>query len=308
VATLAPRTSRATSPALALVVASVLWGTTGTAASFLGPEVSPIAIGASTMALGGLLLFAVSAKAALAAVRDRQSRPWVFLGALGVIAYPLAFYSAMDLAGVAIGNVIALGSGPVFAALFEWLWQRHRLSARGLISMIIAIAGVALLGLFGHGDDGAGGHNVAAGVLLGLLAGLSYALYTYSSTRVIGFGHSGRAAMGSTFGLGAIGLLPVLLLTGAPLLSSGSNISIAIYLAIGPMFLAYLFFGAGLGSLRSSTVTTITLLEPVVATVLAVAIVGERLTPIGWGAIVVILLGVSVLATARPSKKSPTGT
>jgi DME family drug/metabolite transporter len=294
------------------VVASVLWGTTGTAASFFGPGVSPIAIGASTMALGGLLLFAVSARTALAAARDRQSRPWILLGALGVIAYPLAFYSGMDLAGVAIGNVIALGSGPVFAAMFEWLWERHRLPARGRVSMAIAIVGVALLGLFGHrdagGDVGAGAGNVPLGVLLGLVAGLSYALYTYSSTRVIASGHRGRAAMGATFGLGAIGLLPVLLLTGAPLLASPTNVSIAVYLALGPMFLAYLFFGSVLGALRSSTVTTITLLEPVVATILAVAIVGERLTPIGWGAIVLILLGVSVLATARPSIKITPGT
>jgi DME family drug/metabolite transporter len=295
-------------PAVALVLASVLWGTTGTAASFFGAGVSPIAIGASTMAIGGLLLFVASARPALAALRDRQSRPWLFLGALGVIAYPLAFYSAMDLAGVAIGNVIALGSGPVFAALFEWLWERHRLPSRGVVSMVIAIVGVALLGFFGHGDAGAEGGNVPAGVLLGLVAGLSYALYTYSSTRVVASGHSGRAAMGGTFGLGAIGLVPVLLLTGAPLLSSPTNISVAVYLALGPMFLAYLFFGSGLGALRSSTVTTITLLEPVVATVLAVVIVGERLTPIGWGAIVVILLGVSVLATARPSSKSTPGT
>ena len=306
---LSTRSSRAASPAIALVLASVLWGTTGTAASFFGEEVSPVAIGASTMAVGGFLLFAVSATAALAAVRDRRTRPWLFLGALGVIAYPPAFYSAMDLAGVAIGNVLALGSGPVFAAMFEWLWERHRLPRRGLISMVIAIAGVALLGLFGHRDAADGGqHNVPVGVLLGLVAGLSYALYTYSSTRVIGHGHSGRAAMGGTFGLGAIGLVPVLLLTGAPLVSSASNISIAAYLALGPMFLAYLFFGAGLGSIRSSTVTTITLLEPVVAAVLAVAIVGERLTPVGWGAIVVILLGVSVLATARPSEKIAPGT
>lgn len=302
------RPSRAASPAVALVIASVLWGTTGTAASFFGPGVSPIAIGASTMAIGGLLLFAVSARTALAAARDRRSRPWILLGALGVIAYPLAFYSAMDLAGVAIGNVIALGSGPVFAAMFEWLWERHRLPARGLASMAIAIVGVALLGLFGHGDAGADGGNVPLGVLLGLVAGLSYALYTYSSTRVIASGHSGRAAMGATFGLGAIGLLPVLLLTGAPLLASPTNVSIAVYLALGPMFLAYLFFGSGLGALRSSTVTTITLLEPVVATILAVAIVGERLTPIGWGSIVLILLGVSVLATARPSVKITPGT
>jgi DME family drug/metabolite transporter len=299
----------AASATIALVVASLLWGTTGTAASFLGGDVSPIAIGACTMSVGGILLFITSPRPALAAIGNRAAQPWLLLGALGVIAYPLAFYSAMDLAGVAIGNVVALGSGPVFAALFEWLWERQRLSRRGALSTVLAITGVVMLGIFGHVDEGSdrasGGGNVLAGVLLGLLAGFAYALYTYSSTRVIRLGHSGRAAMGATFGLGALGLLPVLLLTGAPILSSATNIGIAAYLAIGPMFVAYVFFGLGLGTLRSSAVTTITLLEPVVATVLAVIVVGERLTLVGWMSTLLILAGVTILASARSAPKPP---
>lgn len=290
---------------LALVIASVLWGTTGTAASFFGEGVSPIAIGACTMTIGGILLFAIAARPSLGALRDPAARRWVILGALGVIVYPLAFYTAMDLAGVAIGNVLALGSGPVFAAAFEWLAERQRLSRRGAISTAVAVVGVVVLGIAGHGDDGASGGNVPLGVGLGLLAGCAYALYTYSSTRVIRLGHSGRAAMGATFGLGSLGLLPVLVVTGAPLLDSTANVAIAGYLAIGPMFVAYIFFGIGLGSLRSSTVTTVTLLEPVVATLLAVLVVGERLTVPGWCAIALILAAVTALATARPVTKTP---
>ena len=56
----------------ALILASMLWGTTGTAASFLPDSVSPLAVGASTMTIGGLLLFAVSARPALAAVLLRS--------------------------------------------------------------------------------------------------------------------------------------------------------------------------------------------------------------------------------------------
>lgn len=295
------RARSVSSATAALVIASLLWGTTGTAASFFGGAVSPIAIGACTMAVGGILLFVTAPSAAIGAIRHRAALPWVALGALGVVVYPLAFYSAMDLAGVAIGNVVALGSGPVFAALFEWVWERQRLSRRGTVSTALAVAGVILLGIFGHPDDGVTGGNVPAGVLLGLLAGMSYALYTYSSTRVIRLGHSGRAAMGATFGFGGVALLPVLIATGAPILSSPTNVAIAAYLAIGPMFIAYVFFGLGLGALRSSAVTTITLLEPVVATILAVVVVGERLTPLGWGSIALILAGVTILASSRSS-------
>lgn len=284
------------------MLASVLWGTTGTAASLLPESVPAVAVGASTMGVGGILLFAFSAGRAVTALKDARSRRWILLGSLGVFVYPLAFYSSMDLAGVAIGNVVSLGSGPVFAALFEWLWQRHPLTRRWAIATAVAIAGVALIGSGGHGDDTPGG-DVVSGVMLGLLAGLAYALFTYASSRAIGLGHASRGVMGGMFGVGAILLAPVLLVTGASLLTSAEAIGIAAYLAIGPMFVAYLLFGFGLRSIRSSVATTVTLIEPFVATVLAVLIVGERLAPLGWLGLALIIAGVTVLVSARQSGK-----
>ncbi|MCU1410452.1 MAG: hypothetical protein JWR04_1159 [Rhodoglobus sp.] len=282
--------------AWALVLASVLWGTTGTAASFFPDDVSPLAIGASTMTVGGLLLFVVSAGPAIRAVRDAASRRWLLLGALGVFVYPLAFYSSMHLAGVAIGNVVSLGTGPVFAALLEWLFERHRPSVLWLVCTAAAVGGIVLLSA---GGDASGAPAVVPGVLLGLAAGLAYALYTYSSSRGIRAGQSPRGVMGGMFGLGAIALAPVLIFFGGPLLQSWQTVGIAGYLALGPMFVAYLLFGVGMRTLRSSTATTITLLEPFVATILAVLVVGERLDLVGWLGLALILVAVTVLATAR---------
>jgi DME family drug/metabolite transporter len=91
-------------------MASVLWGTTGTAATF-APAVGPLAIGAVAMGLGGLL------QALIAAPRIRREGPRlraqkgaVLVGALSVGVYPLAFYSSMHLAGVAAGAVVSIGS------------------------------------------------------------------------------------------------------------------------------------------------------------------------------------------------------
>lgn len=112
--------------ALALVLSSMLWGTTGTAASLLPADVSPLAVGSATMGVGGVLLFGISMGPAISALQDPTARRWLLVGAAGVVVYPLAFYGAMNLAGVAIGNVVALGSGPVFAAFFEWAWERRR--------------------------------------------------------------------------------------------------------------------------------------------------------------------------------------
>ncbi len=290
----------------ALVAASVLWGTTGTAASFFSDDVSPLAIGASTMVVGGALLFATNHRRSIAVVRDRSVRPWLIAAALGMVAYPLAFYAAMDLAGVAIGNVVSLGTGPIFAALLEWRLHRQRLSGRWMLSAAIAIGGVALLVVGGHGAGSpVDSSSIPAGVALGLVAGAGYALFTLASGVVIRGGHTGRATMGAAFGLAAIPLAVVLLVVGAPLLGSVENLGLAAYLALGPMFLAYVFFGWGIRLLRSSTVTVITLLEPLVATLLAIAVVGERLEPVGWVGLALILVGVAVLSSARQPHLAP---
>ncbi|WP_394768112.1 DMT family transporter [Lacisediminihabitans sp.] len=286
---------------VALVLASVLWGTTGTAATGMPPSVGPVAVGAATMTIGGILLAATSLRGVIAVLREPGSRGWVLAGAVGVFVYPLAFYSSMNLAGVAIGNVVSLGSGPVFAALLEWLVERRRPTGLWLACAAAAVLGVALLAFAGRPvATGLPGHgSVTAGVLLGLLAGLSYAFYTYASSRAMHGRTNSRAVVGAMFGVGAVALLPVLLATGGPLLQSPTTIGITAYLALGPMFLAYLLFGIGLRTIRSSTATTITLIEPVVATVLAVLVVGERLSATGWVGLAVILGAVYVLVAAR---------
>ena len=288
-----------------IVIASLLWGTTGTAAYFLPADVSPLATGAATMAIGGGLLFLLSARGSVHAIADRSVRGWVGAGVAGIFIYPLAFYSSMNLAGVAIGTVISLGSAPLFAAAIEYVVDRGRISTRWALCTCIAVTGTVLLVLGSPAEPGSTQSDTPLGVLLGLLAGLSYALYTDASRRVLAAGHGSNATMGALFGLGALCLVPVLLFTGAPLVQSTSSVGITAYLALGPMFLAYLLFGAGLRTVTSSTATTITLVEPLVATVLAIAIVGERLDPLGWAGLALIMIGVIILV-GWPVKKAST--
>lgn len=287
---------------IALVVACLFWGTTGTAASFLPPEVSRVSVGAATMGIGGIILFLVTARRAIVVIRDRATWPWLGLGLLSVIAYPLTFYPAMELAGVAIGNVLALGTGPVFAALLEWVVERHRPGAVWLCSALVAVAGIALLGFGGHGSVSGTG-DLLPGVGLGLVAGLAYACYTYSAGRVMRLGHPSTPVMGAMFGLGAIALIPILLMTGGGILGSSLSVGIIAYLVAGPAVIAYVLFGIGIGALRSSTVLVITLLEPVFTTVLAVVVVGERPTVLAWlgiGSIIAAIVLVSLGALRRP--------
>jgi DME family drug/metabolite transporter len=71
------------------------------------------------------------------------------------------------------------------------------------------------------------------------------------------------------------------------------------YLVLGPMVIAYLAFTAALRTLRASTVATIALVEPVIATALAVLIVGEVLGTSAVVGIVLVLMSLVVFSTTR---------
>ncbi|NVK57053.1 MAG: EamA family transporter [Alteromonadaceae bacterium] len=289
----------------AVVISSILWGTTGTAATF-APQVSPLGIAAVSMGLGGLLQAIIAWRFI---VRHRtsllQSKRLVLLGAFNVAIYPLAFYSSMRLSGVAVGNVVSIGMAPIAAALIERCVDKHRITGRWLLGIIVGITGVICLATakpsssFISPSDS--WYNIL-GITLGLVAAFTYAMYSWSAHRLIASGIPSQAAMGSVFGGGGVLLMPVLLLTGAPLLQTATNFGVGFYMAVVPMFLGYYLFGKGLTQIRASLATTITLLEPVVATLLAVTIVGEQLSTRGWLGICLISACL-IIATIRKPRK-----
>ncbi|MEU6844673.1 EamA family transporter [Streptomyces sp. NPDC046716] len=296
-----------------MLAASVLWGTTGTVATF-APAVGPLAIGAAAMGLGGLLQALVAGPRIVRQAGElRAKAPTVLLGAVAVAVYPLAFYSSMHLAGVAVGTVISIGTAPLASALIERVVDRRRLTRRWMLGAAIGLLGTVMLCVAEaartHDEPGAASMGATVlGVVLGLVAAVTYAVYSWAAHRLISRGIASRAAMGSVFGLGGLLLLPVLLATGAPLLGSWSNAGVGAYMAVVPMFAGYLLFGWGLAHVPASTATTLSLLEPAVAAVLAVLVVGERLPAFGWIGIALVGCCLAVLITpARSGRRLRAG-
>lgn len=288
-----------------VLTASALWGTTGTTATFAS-GVSPLGIGAVAMGLGGLLL-ALTALRSIVKSRAKLTAQWpmLLLGSLSVAIYPLAFYSSMHLAGVAIGTVISIGSAPLAASLIERFFDGQKLTTRWLLGAAAGLGGAVLLTFSeSHGSGGAAEPTaVLYGILLGLVSGLLYALYSWVARRLMQAGVPPRAAMGSIFGIGGTLLLPVLLFTGAPLLASTTNIAVGIYMALVPVLVAYVLFAYGLARVSATMATTLSLLEPVIAAVLAVVIVGERLPAEGWVGIGLIVGSLFILTLPIPGRR-----
>jgi DME family drug/metabolite transporter len=278
-----------------VLLAAVCFGTTGTAQA-LGPDASAVTVGAVRVAVGALLLLAAQRLVARAQAGRWAPAPLV-VGALGVAAYQLCFFAAVKDTGVAVGTVVALGSAPALAGLGGWLLDRRRPDAAWAVATSLACTGVALLALAGGGSEVS-----PPGVLLALGAGASYAAFTLASKRLLDAGHGVEPVMARMFGLGAVLLLPVLVLGDLAWVGTAGGAAMALWLGAVPTAIAYLLFARGLRRLPANEVATLTLGEPVTAALLGALVLAERPGAVAVVGIVAILAGLAVLAVPRRAR------
>jgi drug/metabolite transporter, DME family len=273
-----------------VLIAAVLFGTTGTAQA-LGPAgVSPLSVGASRVVIGGAVLGLL----AVTQLREwPRWSPWLVLCAgVAVAGYQLAFFEAVHRAGVAVAAVVAIGSGPVASGVLERVLGDGWPGRRWIAATLLAIAGIVSLSLGGNGHAAAS----SSGVGLALASGMAYATYTVIAKRLLSAGGGPVQVMGAAFGTGAILLLPVLLAGDLNWLHTAHGAELAAYLAVGPTVIAYLLFARGLRRLTASETTTIVLAEPVTATMLGVAVLHESLGTAAIAGVLLVIAGIGVLA------------
>lgn len=276
----------------AVAVAAALFGTTGTARA-LGPgDASPLAIGAARLLVGGAGLVVVAVATRAHAPRRRHWPVLLLAGAL-VAVYQLAFFAALDRTGVAVGTVVTIGSGPPLAGALALLAGQGRPDRRWAAATALAVVGLAVL------VDPSRGGVALGGIALALLSGLGYAGYTVVAKGLIDRGADGTAVVASAFAAGGLLLSPALVLAGAGWLAHPGGIATALYLGLVPTALAYVLFARGLTRLPAPTVTTVVLVEPVVAAILGIAVLGEEPRAGTVAGCVLIAAGLALIALPR---------
>jgi len=208
-----------------------------------------------------------------------------------VAGYQLCFFAAVHDTGVAVGTVAALGSAPAFAGFGGWVVDGTRPGSAWMAATALAAVGVALMALSGSAAEVS-----AAGVVLALGAGASYAVFTLASKRLLDAGAAVDRVMAGVFTLGALLLVPVLVLGDPDWLTTADGVAMALWLGAVPTALAYILFAHGLRLLPASEVATLTLAEPVTAAALAAIVLGERSGALAVPGIALVIAGLAVLA------------
>lgn len=292
---------------LYLIVAGIAWGTAGAAASliFRVSDMGPLAlsfwrcVGGLVLLLGALALRPRQRTTAAAPAEPRRRRLIRILGTgIGLTVFQSAYFAAVEATGLAVGTVVTLGAGPVIIALGARLTMGERLGGGGAAAVGGALAGLAVLVLGGES-----GEVRPLGVALAVLSAAGYAAITLL-TRWLGRDGGRSDALSTTtwaFAIGAVGLLPMAAAeglfphTGQP----AEVLGLLVYVAAVPTALAYALYFAGAAVVRAATVSVIMLLEPVSAAVIAVAVLGEELTPATLAGTLLLLTAVTGLAFAE---------
>jgi DME family drug/metabolite transporter len=284
-----------------VLLGAAAWGSTGTAAHFAPAGATSASIGAARIGLGGLLLLglAVSTAARRDAVRSllaggAASRAALVLAAAAVGGYQVCFFTAVRMTGVAIGTVVAIGSAPVFTGALSRLTGGPPLDGRWMAATAAAVAGCAVLV---SGGQSAG--VSAGGVGLALAAGLCYAVYAVTASRLITAGNPEAAVMGLLFGGAAVLLAPVLAAGSPGWLLTGRGLAVVVYLGVVTTALAYLLYGRGLRTMSAPVAVTLGLAEPVVAAILGLVVLGERLTATDVVGLLLVALALASLLGGR---------
>ena len=282
-----------------VVLAAVCFATTGTAQQ-LGPDgSSPLGVATIRFFIGSLVLFFIAflrpSRSRTVARAPLAARVWIAT-AFGQALYGAAFFSAVRSTGVAVGTVVALGSAPLITGAISAMSLRKVPALSWLGTTVFAIVGMSLIVVSGKESQ-----VTMSGVALALCAGLGYALFALGSKTILSSGVSSEFAMAKVFGIASLMLAPTLLFVDLEWLTHTDAIVMVLWLGVVTLALAYWSYATGLRHLEPSQTTMITLVEPVVATLLGAVVLSERPTVLAWCGIVVVI--AALLADSRITSK-----
>jgi drug/metabolite transporter, DME family len=274
---------------LYIICACFFWGTSGTAFTFFNPE-------GSQPAIIGILRLTVTAIALIAVImlqkKSDQQRPWKLstVAAAGamVAANQFCFFNAIDLAGVALGTTFFIGSYPIFAGILGFLILKERPSLRWRIATGVSIAGGTLMTLGSVAVDGD-----PVGIFFALGAAASFAYYAILIKGLLN-DHSAVSITAVSSAVGIVFLSPLLFVYDISWIARDFKLvlPLATYLGVVTYAIPLLLFSRGIKLVPVATAATLTLVEPMTATLCGVVILHEYLAVQSWVGMGLLLIGV----------------
>lgn len=270
-----------------IVVAAMLWGTSGMIQGVAPKEAVPEVVGALRLMISGLIFLICSLikyQNISVKVNKHLLLSAIFIG----LFQPLFFLSVKSL-GVGTGTMLVIVSAPIVSALIGFI-KGTKITKHWLISTMLSILGCIIL-FYGRNSMSING----LGFIFALMAGCSYSLFVQTSKQVY-VKNNALKANGWIFSLAGILLLPMLFLNDTAWIVSVHGATTMLFLGTFSTAIPYLLFAMSLRHVKETKAVTLTLIEPLTATVLGVLILHESLSILSSIGIVMMILGLLMSA------------
>ena len=284
-----------TRPIALVLLASALFGTTGTALAKGPANIDAISAGILRLIIGGCALTLLS-WSHFSTLKD-QSRN-LLLGAIAVASYQLLFFYSVSLTGVALAALITIGVSPLFSRLISRLKRQQAPSPMWYVAAGFTLSGLVVLVL---GSENSVSYD-QSGIMCAAIAGCAYAMYTESASVLIKHKAHPTASLGAMFFIAGLLTTPLLIWHRLAWLNTSRGILVILYLSIITLTCAYVAFGKALVSLNPMTVVMLTTLEPIVASVLAVFMLNEDFPITSWVGADLVLIGLLMVGLSTPQQ------
>jgi drug/metabolite transporter (DMT)-like permease len=277
----------------AAAAAAVLFGISVVAVRVAVRDVPPISLAVLRIGQGGLLLAAILLVVAPDRLRVRWERLRLFalLGLVLFAAFPLTFNVGLRYTEASRGAVM-LATMPIWSALLGRVAGEH-LTRRQVAGVGLSVLGIALAFVEpGRLVDADAMSLVGDGLLL--LTGLLGALYGLMAKRVLAVD---SPATVTTYAMlfGALALLPAALVEGlVPAIGEldWQLLGLVVFLGVLGGSAAFLLWTWALSRLTPTQVAVYVNLNPIVAALLAILLLGERRSGLFLAGFAAVLTGV----------------
>ncbi|WP_035243806.1 DMT family transporter [Desulfonatronovibrio hydrogenovorans] len=275
-----------------ILAAAALWGCIGPVAkAAFAQGLSPLEV-AFWRAIIGWAFFLVHALVIRKMGIKKNDLPTIFIFAvICVTGFYGSYQLAVDLGGAAKASVL-LYTAPAWVAVMAWLYLGEKITRQALAGVALCMAGV---GLISASTGSITGHEFSwAGIIFGLLAGFTYALYYIFGKKLFTRYHP-VTVFSWILILGAVCLIPFINLT----IPAKTAWPALVFLGFMSTYLAYFVYARGLVRLKASQAAVIATMEPVVAALLAYLFWQENLGLWGYAGAVLVISGVITQAVQR---------
>jgi DME family drug/metabolite transporter len=267
---------------LLVALAALTWGTIGITVRLLYglTDTDPLSVGFWRLALSAPPLLLLSRWFAGPEFWRVQRRDLSALGLMGAASavYQVCYFAAIPRIGLAAAVLINICSAPVIVAVLSALFLRERPTPIVGIVLVIALSGTALL--VGGSPQAKNTTALLTGGALALGAGFFYSLVVLTARAVAARYHPVQP-IALAFTLSALLLLPVVLATGLDVHYPPAGWLLVIYLGIVPTALGYGLYLRAMRTTPATVAAIVALLEPLISSVFAITLFGERLSPGG---------------------------